>query len=427
VEVDGTVHRVFVCKRPGLDIFMKRVAEQACLLRLVSSPLLASPLVSARSPHARRRAASRGAALPSWTCFLASLRLASLRLPPLSAVSWRESAGACSAYGIRVPDMRDGPWGVGVRRLAAGAVQFEVVVFTASLDKYANPVLDLMERNAPRSVHFRLFREHCVLTNGALVNDIPVSVVDHGSPPPPRPAPPCQLPSARPPCAQCPPALCPVPARPACGHAVRGHQMRQVVRRRCCVSSSLFPRASCLQLLVLAAPLLPASAPPACLQRDADLAACCLLLEGRRARALVRSCCSTSSNRVLLVGAAVAAAGCRVLAHDATRAQRMGREPRKCIIVDNSPASYLLQPENAIPISSWFDAPNDQQLLLMLPWLQVLLPLLPSSPCSPGSRCSSPASKRAATAGPACRFARCHSARGYACSGPPCHATRWRG
>lgn len=127
VEVDGTVHRVFVCKRPGLDAFMKRVAEQ-----------------------------------------------------------------------------------------------FEVVIFTASLDKYANPVLDLMERNAPRSVHFRLFREHCVLTNGALVKDL----------------------------------------------------------------------------------------------------------------------------------------------------TRMGRDVRKCIIVDNSPASYLLQPENAIPISSWFDAPNDQQLLLMLPWLQ---------------------------------------------------------
>eukprot|EP00802_Teleaulax_amphioxeia_P016744 Tamp_16870.p1 GENE.Tamp_16870~~Tamp_16870.p1 ORF type:complete len:343 (+),score=63.35 Tamp_16870:337-1365(+) len=127
VEVDGTVHRVFVCKRPGLDVFMKRVAEQ-----------------------------------------------------------------------------------------------FEVVVFTASLDKYANPVLDLMERNAPRSVHFRLFREHCVLTNGALVKDI----------------------------------------------------------------------------------------------------------------------------------------------------TRMGREPRKCIIVDNSPASYLLQPQNSIAISSWFDNMQDQQLLLMLPWLQ---------------------------------------------------------
>ena len=77
--------------------------------------------------------------------------------------------------------------------MAAGAVQFEVVVFTASLDKYANPVLDLMERNAPRSVHFRLFREHCVLTNGALVKDITVA-----PPPPPRPS----LPTAL-----CPPAL----------------------------------------------------------------------------------------------------------------------------------------------------------------------------------------------------------------------------
>ena len=62
--------------------------------------------------------------------------------------------------------------------------------------------------------------------------------------------------------------------------------------------------------------------------------------------------------------------------------QRMGRDARKCIIVDNSPASYLLQPENAIGISSWFDSPHDQQLLLMLPWLHRLsreddvLPLL---------------------------------------------------
>ena len=131
------------------------------------------------------------------------------------------------------------PWGVGVRRLAAGAVQFEVVVFTASLDKYANPVLDLMERNAPRSVHFRLFREHCVLTNGALVKDITVSVFDDGSAPPPRsvPAPPCVR-----------------ACRPAQGLA---HQMRQVARRRRCVSSLVFPSASCLQLFVLATPLAP--------------------------------------------------------------------------------------------------------------------------------------------------------------------------
>ncbi|KAJ1490977.1 HAD-like domain-containing protein [Baffinella frigidus] len=77
VEVDGIVHRVFVCKRPGLDYFMHRVAEL-----------------------------------------------------------------------------------------------FEVVVFTASLDKYANPVLDLLERAAPNTVHHRLFREACVFTHGALVKDL---------------------------------------------------------------------------------------------------------------------------------------------------------------------------------------------------------------------------------------------------------------
>ena len=107
------------------------------------------------------------------------------------------------------------------RRGAAGLTmqgvlrQFEVVVFTASLDKYANPVLDLMERNAPRSVHFRLFREHCVLTNGALVKDITVRLSCCASPAaplllrlllrlpaapaPPPPAPPCSCLAASPP------------------------------------------------------------------------------------------------------------------------------------------------------------------------------------------------------------------------------------
>jgi TFIIF-interacting CTD phosphatase-like protein len=47
---------------------------------------------------------------------------------------------------------------------------FEVVVFTASLDKYANPVLDLLDRN--NSVHYRLFREACVLNEGSLVKDL---------------------------------------------------------------------------------------------------------------------------------------------------------------------------------------------------------------------------------------------------------------
>eukprot|EP00285_Hemiselmis_virescens_P015337 CAMPEP_0173388072 /NCGR_PEP_ID=MMETSP1356-20130122/10462_1 /TAXON_ID=77927 ORGANISM="Hemiselmis virescens, Strain PCC157" /NCGR_SAMPLE_ID=MMETSP1356 /ASSEMBLY_ACC=CAM_ASM_000847 /LENGTH=278 /DNA_ID=CAMNT_0014344883 /DNA_START=200 /DNA_END=1033 /DNA_ORIENTATION=+ len=123
VEVDGTVHRVFVCKRPGVDQFMKTVGEL-----------------------------------------------------------------------------------------------FEVVVFTASLDKYANPVLDLLDRT--NSVHYRLFREACVMADGSLVKDL----------------------------------------------------------------------------------------------------------------------------------------------------NRLGRDVRKTIIVDNSPSSYMLHPQNAVAISSWFDDPTDTQLFTLLPW-----------------------------------------------------------
>mmetsp|Transcript_70056 Transcript_70056/g.146074 ORF Transcript_70056/g.146074 Transcript_70056/m.146074 type:complete len:301 (-) Transcript_70056:80-982(-) len=123
VEVEGTVHRVFVCKRPGVDAFMRAVGEL-----------------------------------------------------------------------------------------------FEVVVFTASLDKYANPVLDLLDQS--NSVHYRLFREACVMADGSLVKDL----------------------------------------------------------------------------------------------------------------------------------------------------TRLGRDLNKIIIVDNSPTSYMLQPQNAVPISSWFDDMTDNQLNILLPW-----------------------------------------------------------
>lgn len=42
------------------------------------------------------------------------------------------------------------------------------------------------------------------------------------------------------------------------------------------------------------------------------------------------------------------------------------------IIVDNSPYSYLFQPDNAIPILSWFDDPTDLQLYNLLPFLDDL-------------------------------------------------------
>ena len=56
--------------------------------------------------------------------------------------------------------------------LEAVAPHFEVVVFTASLGKYANPLLDLMD---PRNlVRHRLFRESCVIHQGNYVKDLSV-------------------------------------------------------------------------------------------------------------------------------------------------------------------------------------------------------------------------------------------------------------
>ena len=47
---------------------------------------------------------------------------------------------------------------------------YEVIVFTASLALYANPVMDLLDPD--NLVHGRLYREHCVLTSGCYVKDI---------------------------------------------------------------------------------------------------------------------------------------------------------------------------------------------------------------------------------------------------------------
>jgi TFIIF-interacting CTD phosphatase-like protein len=41
---------------------------------------------------------------------------------------------------------------------------------------------------------------------------------------------------------------------------------------------------------------------------------------------------------------------------------RLGRHLTDIIIVDNSPMAYMLQPENAMPIVSWYDDPQDRQL-----------------------------------------------------------------
>ena len=50
----------------------------------------------------------------------------------------------------------------------------------------------------------------------------------------------------------------------------------------------------------------------------------------------------------------------------------IGRDLKEVIIVDNSPNSYALQPENALPILSWYDDPDDRRLAEMIPLLERL-------------------------------------------------------
>ncbi|XP_036413794.1 CTD (carboxy-terminal domain, RNA polymerase II, polypeptide A) small phosphatase-like a isoform X3 [Colossoma macropomum] len=51
---------------------------------------------------------------------------------------------------------------------------------------------------------------------------------------------------------------------------------------------------------------------------------------------------------------------------------RLGRQLSKVIIVDNSPASYIFHPENAVPVRSWFDDMMDTELLDLLPLFEGL-------------------------------------------------------
>lgn len=47
----------------------------------------------------------------------------------------------------------------------------------------------------------------------------------------------------------------------------------------------------------------------------------------------------------------------------------LGRNMKDTILIDNSPTSYMLQPECGLPILSWYDDMNDQVLSDYLPLL----------------------------------------------------------
>ena len=50
----------------------------------------------------------------------------------------------------------------------------------------------------------------------------------------------------------------------------------------------------------------------------------------------------------------------------------INRDYKDIIIIDNNPISYAFNKDNGIPIKSWFDDPNDNELIKLLPFLKFL-------------------------------------------------------
>ena len=52
------------------------------------------------------------------------------------------------------------------------SMMYEIIIFTASISQYANPLLDELDKN--RYIKYRLFREHCTFTRGIYIKDLKI-------------------------------------------------------------------------------------------------------------------------------------------------------------------------------------------------------------------------------------------------------------
>ena len=52
------------------------------------------------------------------------------------------------------------------------SMMYEIIIFTASISQYANPLLDELDKN--RYIKYRLFREHCTFARGIYIKDLKI-------------------------------------------------------------------------------------------------------------------------------------------------------------------------------------------------------------------------------------------------------------
>ena len=49
---------------------------------------------------------------------------------------------------------------------------YELVIYTASLSKYADPLIDILDSHPDKIIDYRLFREHCTFFQGVFIKDM---------------------------------------------------------------------------------------------------------------------------------------------------------------------------------------------------------------------------------------------------------------